>query len=144
MWKNKSQVTRLLTKKERDELLVLPRMHITLLLDGNFDLNYLHSVAGMFNVAIALATLRRRENATAEFNRVQDLMANLIFQSRLPEGEERGQILAALDAAERLIALETRQNILKAVAYVDRCITEGRVHTPQQRSAGGGAGVMNF
>lgn len=130
-WKNRSQATKLLKPTERTELMVAPRLHLQMILAGQLDLEYLHSVAGVFNIASALANYRHRRELEESFGRSQLIMANLIQELRLPTDNETLQVTSSFNAADRLISSQNKTDLAKVITYVDRRIARGDVVKPK-------------
>jgi len=116
---------------EQTDLMVVPRMHLQMLLGGQLELEYLYSIAGVFNIASALANYRRRRELEEAFDRAQLIMAKLIQEFSIPTDEEALQITNSFNAADRLIRTQTKPDLAKVIAYVDRRIARGDVVKPK-------------
>lgn len=132
-WKKRSQASKLMTRSEQTDLMVAPRLHLQMILGGQLDLEYLHSVAGVFNIAGALANYRHRRELEEAFDRAQLIMASLIQEVRAPTGEEAQQVTDSFNAADRLLRCQTKTDLAKVIAYVDRRIARGDVVKPKSR-----------
>jgi len=132
-WKNRSQASKLMTRSEQTELLVVPRLHLQMIIGGQLDLEYLHSVAGVFNIAGALSNYRHRRELEEAFDRAQLIMASLIQDFRVPTDEELHQITDSFNVADRLLRSVKKPDLAKVIAYVDRRIAGGDVVQPKSR-----------
>lgn len=119
---NRRQSTQLMTAAQRGNLMVLPNMHLYQLCTGQLDLDYLYSVAGVFNIAGALANARRRRELERQIDAAQRIMEDLIAAVRLPTADEASVLKAAFLRADRFISLQRKADIARAIAYVDRRI----------------------
>lgn len=130
-WKNRTQATKLMSRSEQTDLMVAPRLHLQMILGGRLDLEYLHSVAGVFNIAGALANYRHRRELEEAFDKAQLIMANLIQDLRAPTEEEAQQVTDSFNAADRLLRSQKKTDLAKVIAYVDRRIARGDVVKPK-------------
>lgn len=130
-WKNRTQATKLMTQRERTDLMVAPRLHLQMILGGQLEPEYLHSVAGVFNIAGALANYRRRRELEERFDRAQLIMAILIEELRAPTTEEAQLVTDSFNAADRLLSCQNKTDLAKVIAYVDRRISRGDVVKPK-------------
>lgn len=130
-WKNKSQAAKLMNLAEQTDLMVAPRLHLQMILGGQLDLEYLHSVAGVFNIAGALANYRHRRELEETFDRAQLIMANLIQDLRAPTEDEAQQVTDSFNTADRLLRSQKKTDLAKVIAYVDRRIARGDVVKPK-------------
>lgn len=130
-WKNRTQATKLMRPAEQTDLMVAPRLHLQMIISGQLDLEYLHSVAGVFNIAGALANYRHRRELEEAFDRAQLIMASLIQDFRAPTDEEVQQITDSFNAADRLLRCQKKPDLAKVIAYVDRRIARGDVVRPK-------------
>lgn len=129
-WTNRSQAKLLMTNQEQTNLLVVPRMHLQQILSGELELEHLYSVAGVFNIAAALANYRHLRELELVFDRAQATVAILIQEFRKPTADEGPVITAAFNAADRLIRKQKKPDLARAIAYVDRRIALGDVVKP--------------
>ena len=120
-----------MTRSEHTDLMVAPRLHLQMILANQLDLEYLHSVAGVFNIAGALANYHHRRELEEAFDRAQLIMANLIQEFRAPTEEEGRRITDSFNAADRLLRSQTKPDLAKVIAYVDRRIAQGDVVLPR-------------
>lgn len=119
---NRRQSTQLMTASERSNLMVLPNMHLHLICAGQLDLEYLHTIAGLFNIAAALANARRRRDLEREIDEAQLIMEDLIATVRLPTEDESAVLKAAFIRADHFISMQRKPDIARAIAYVDQRI----------------------
>lgn len=115
----------LITPAQHDELLLGPRLHLQMLVDGHAELPYLYSVAGVFNIAVALSHLQSNGHAQAQFGTAQEMVFNLIREKRAPIPEESSLLVAAINAASALLRRQTTSNLTRAIAYVEQMIASG-------------------
>ena len=106
--------------------MVLPWMHFDLLKNGVFEHEYACTLAGIFNIAGSMANLKKVADLESQFSQAQIVIAQLLKQSRCLEEAEGQQIATALQSADRFIAKQTKSDIARVIAYVDRCIASGR------------------
>ena len=111
---------------ERTNLMVLPWMHFDLLKNGVFDHDYARTLAGIFNIAGPMANLKKVADLESQFSQAQMVVAQLIKQSRSLDATEGQQIATALQSADQFLAKQTKSDIARVIAYVDRCIASGR------------------
>lgn len=121
---DRRQSTQLMTASERRNLMVLPHMHLHQICTDQLDLEYLHTIAGVFNIAGALANARRRRDLELEIDEAQLIMEDLIATVRLPTEVERAVLKAAFIRADHFITMQRKPDIARAIAYVDRRIQE--------------------
>lgn len=124
-----------LRSNQQTDLMALPHMHLRLLLDGHFDADYLHTLAGLFNIAAAMANRRRIRPLEQVIDSAQRIVLQLMAECRLPNDEEGVELQAAVGAADRFICRQKKSDLTAAIAYVDRRIAAGRATTcPSQPS----------
>lgn len=121
----------LLSQREITNLMVLPWTHFGLLKSGVFDIDYLFTLAGLFNIAGSMANLKRKKELEGQFSSIQQVVARLIANEQLPNEDEVRQIAEAMVAADRYLSKQTKPDLAKVIAYVDRCIATGKALRPQ-------------
>lgn len=124
---------KLLSPNQRTSLLVAPRLHMAMLLSGAVDAEYFDSLAGALNIANALAAKRQRGDLVATFDAALGELQQLIAEQRAPDPEQGKTIRHAFNAADQIISLTSREDLARAVAYVDRRIASQRATAAQGR-----------
>ena len=115
----------LLSAEQHDDLILNPRMHLHLLLSGHAEAEYLHSVAGVFNVAVALSHLQGKAADQAAYESVQIIISELICAQRSPTDDEAAIILPHFNAAGRLFRRQTISRFMRAIELVEQMISRG-------------------
>lgn len=127
--RDKSARAKLLSPNQRTSLLIAPRLHIAMLLSGAVDPEYFDSVAGALNIANALAAKRQRGDLVAIFDAALGELQRLIAEQRAPDVDQGRMLRHAFNAADQIISLTRREDLARAVAYVDRRIASERAAT---------------
>jgi hypothetical protein len=104
--------------------MLLPRMHLQLL-KTSVEREYLYSVAGVFNIAVALAYQRKNTQRQAQYETAQTLMATLIREMRVPSAEESNFLYQCFNQADRYIGIQTKIALIRAIELVDKAIETG-------------------
>ncbi len=128
-----------LTGAEQVSIMIGPRMHLDLLLSGSFEREYLHSVMGVLNVAVAAAYGARNAVLQKELERGSACMATLLGEDRLPNQEEGALILACFNKAGRYISRQSRERLAAAILFVDEMISKASAANCQPSASKGEA-----
>ncbi len=131
MYKKRSLAKQLMTNTEQTDLLIVPRLHLQAGLSGQFELEHLYSLAGVFNIAGTLANYRHRRELEAVFDAAQQIVAVLIRDVRSPTDDEAKVVIEGFNAADRYIRKQRKPDLARAIAYVDRRIAKGDALRPQ-------------
>lgn len=118
-----------LRSNQKTDLMALPHMHLTRLLEGHLDADYLATLAGLFNIAAALANRRRLQDLEVAIDAAQQIVLQLMADFRVPSEAEGVDLQAAVVLADRLICRQSKKDLAEAIAYVDRRIAAGRTVT---------------
>jgi len=114
----------MITPAQLTDLLIVPRFHLTLLLDGSFDRTYLESVAGVFNIGAALAFLK--EDSARQKNTHRALAIILrIGETQHLEKADGAFLKLALNDLDRWFGVQPAQSLLAAVQYVEDACRSG-------------------
>lgn len=116
----------LIAPAQHDDLMLAPRLHLQMLLEGQHSADYLHSVAGVLNIAAALAQLHGHAQAQTQYSAAQAIMRALIDANRGPTTREGAHLVAAFNAANALLRRQTTHHLGRAITYVDRMIAAGQ------------------
>lgn len=114
------QVAKPLTAKQKADIVIAPRMHLQMLLAGQYDVDYACSLAGVFNLSGALCHLRGRNELEQAFDLAQELIVCLIRDGRAPIGAEGRSLAEAFNLADAWITMQNTATLMKAVDYVER------------------------
>lgn len=106
--------------------MIAPRLHLELLLNEVYELSYLSSLAGVFNLASVLAHLHRNAPLQANFDTAQKILITLIEKQRLPIPEEGSILRQAFNQADSYIGLQNTVSMAKAIQYSDAEHAAGR------------------
>ena len=118
-------------------LMVLPWVHFGMLKAGELELEYLYSLAGIFNIVGALANRQRKREMEDAVSAAQTVVSRLLEDCRCPDQGEIQQIAQTLQASDRYLARQQKRDIAIAIAYVERCIETGRAKGIPKENKGG-------
>ncbi|MBS1158524.1 MAG: hypothetical protein H6R15_943 [Proteobacteria bacterium] len=104
-----------LTPEEQVELLIAPRVHLDLILARQRNTDYLRSVIGFFDIAIALAALSPPTQQTANYERALAVLETLAHGTAAAEAE-LDLVRASFNQACLDICREDRRRLTKAMA----------------------------
>ena len=113
-------VAKPLTAKQKADIVIAPRMHLQMLLAGQYDVDYACSLAGVFNLSGALCHLYGRNELEQTFDVAQELIVCLIREVRAPKGDEGQSLAEAFNLADAWITMQNTASLMKAVDYVER------------------------
>lgn len=108
-----------LTPKQKAEMLLGPRLHLQLLIIGQYDLAYVSSVAGIYNIGGILAAQRNRPELQPPIEAAQEVVLKLIDDRRAPNQAESVVLLDGFNLADAWIASQNTAAIGNAVRYSD-------------------------
>ena len=121
-------VAKPLTAKQRADIVIAPRMHLQMLLAGQYDVDYACSLAGVFNLSGALCYLYWRNELEETFDVAQELIVCLIREGRAPTDDEGRSLAEAFNLADAWITMQNTASLMKAVDYVEReLVKKGRL-----------------
>ena len=113
-------VAKPLTAKQKADIVIAPRMHLQMLLAGQYDVDYACSLAGVFNLSGVLSHMYERNDLEQTFKLAQELIACLIREGRAPTGGEGQSLAEAFNLADTWITMQNTVSLMKAVDYMDR------------------------
>ena len=113
-------VAKPLTAKQKADIVIAPRMHLQMLLAGQYDVDYACSLAGVFNLSGALSHMYERNDLEQTFDLAQELNVCLIREERVPTDDERQLLAEAFNLADAWITMQNTVTLMKAVDYVER------------------------
>ena len=113
-------VAKPLTAKQKADIVIAPRMHLQMLLAGQYDVDYACSLAGVFNLSGALCHLYGRNELEQTFDVAQELIVCLIREERAPTDDEGQSLAEAFNLADTWITMQNTASLMKAVDYVER------------------------
>jgi hypothetical protein len=113
-------VAKPLTAKQKADIVIAPRMHLQMLLAGQYDVDYACSLAGVFNLSGALCHLYGRNELEQTFDVAQELIVCLIREERAPTDDEGQSLAEAFNLADAWITMQNTASLMKAVDYVER------------------------
>lgn len=110
-----------LSAPEQVHLMLIPHLHLDLLLEGERDAGHIASVAGVFNVALAMAYLKKDRRAIQFYSSIQDLM--LAVANGAPvQTRDKNRLCKALAAADEFICQQHKADVLAAIRLVEHQI----------------------
>ncbi|MFZ3037945.1 MAG: hypothetical protein WA112_11855 [Rugosibacter sp.] len=113
-------VAKPLTAKQKADIVIAPRMHLQMLLAGQYDVDYACSLAGVFNLSGALCHLYGRNELEQTFDVAQEFIVCLIREERAPTDDEGQSLAEAFNLADAWITMQNTASLMKAVDYVER------------------------
>lgn len=133
---NKKHAHLKLTQAESASILIIPRLHLNELIEGRFEASYGSTIGSIFNIAVAIANLHRREDLALIFNEGQTIVAKLIASKTAPDGDDLEKLASYFDAADRYMCMQRKDVLLKTIRYVERRISNGEVTTVSEAARG--------
>lgn len=109
-----------LTAKQKADIVIAPRMHLQMLLAGQYDVDYACSLAGVFNLSGVLSHMYERNDLEQTFDLAQEIIVCLIRDGRAPTGDEGQSLAEAFNLADAWITMQNTVSLMKAVDYMDR------------------------
>lgn len=107
-----------LSEPEQVHLMLAPHLHLEALLNGERDVWQIAAVGSLFNVALALAYVRKDRRAIQYYSGVQTLMLTLADGAPLlPRDQVR--LTRALSAADVFICQQHKADVLAAIRLVE-------------------------
>jgi len=113
-------IAKLLTAKQKADIVIAPRMHLQMLLAGQYDVDYAYSLAGVFNLSGVLSHMYERNDLEQTFDLAQEIIVCLIREGRAPKGDEGQSLAEAFNVADAWITMQNTVNLMRAVDYMDR------------------------
>ena len=104
----------------------MPRMHLEMVLTQATNLDYQHSVLGVFNLGMALSHLKNKLQMQQEFEAAQRIMGNLIDEARCPTQEESVLLRQCFNLVDHTIGTQSKLTLIRAIELIDRPIAGGR------------------
>lgn len=106
--------------------MLMPRMHLQMLVHGQeFVLDYLQTIAGVFNIAIAIAHKKSSGIRQSKFESGQRIVEALIRDGRVPTEAEALNLCAVFNEADRYLGVQTRSALIGAIATVEAAVKAG-------------------
>ena len=97
--------------------MIQPRLHWALLDAGHFEVDYLLSLIGLFNIAGTIAHLKSNGDLIATFSGVQDILIGAL-KSKSFSDEQKLLVQNGLNNADRYLGIQSRKTILNAIDFV--------------------------
>lgn len=113
-------VAKPLTAKQKADIVIAPRMHLQMLLAGQYEVDYACSLAGVFNLSGALSRMYERNDLEQTFDLAQELIVCLIREERAPRDDEGQSLSEAFNLADAWITMQNTSTLMKAVDYLER------------------------
>ena len=114
-----------LTPKQRADILIAPRLHLHMLLTQHYDIAYICSVAGVFNIAGILALQLDRNDLQPYFEAAQEIILKLIEAKRTTADAEAPVLRDGFNLADEWISIQNTADLTKAIMYSDREVALG-------------------
>lgn len=118
-------IARPLTLKERVDFMIGPRLHLQMLLSQNFALPYICSLVGVFNISEVLAWQLELPDLLTLFAAAQELILQLVEQSRPPTAGEGALLRDAFNVADALIVRQNTLTIARAMQHANHALADG-------------------
>ncbi len=115
----------MLTPADHNRLMILPRMHLNLVLGGALEGEYLATIAGVFNIVIALAHIQGKPQRQAFFEKGQSVVFEMIKSRTLPDEGSLSVMLESFNSADHYIGIQQTVHIHRALTLVDKTIARG-------------------
>lgn len=115
----------MITPADHERLMILPRIHLNQVLEGCLEREYLVTVAGVFNIVIALANIQEKPERQAFFERGQSVVLKMIQTQTAPDEASLAILLESFNRADRYIGIQQTRHIHRATQLVDRTIANG-------------------
>ncbi len=110
-------------------MLLPPRLHFELLLQSKeTNAEYICSLAGVFNVATALAYMHKDKRAIHLYASVQESLIE-VARIGLQNGTTALRLLKVFNIADAYIEQQSRQDLLQAIRIVKYQIAHGEGNT---------------
>ena len=122
--KPKPQIS-LLTKAEHNNLMLLPYVHLALVLEGSADRQHVHTLAGLFNIAGALASYRHNHKLLATINEAQGIVTALLRGETSLLDAHKPILRTAVNRSRAYLEKASRADLARTVAWVDTQIAKG-------------------
>lgn len=119
-------VAKPLTPAQLQRMVVGPRMHLHLLLNGIYEHEYAASIGGLFNVATALAHFKGHAELQAVFDGAQEILVGLMRETRAPDDAEREPLREAFNLADQWIGIQDTAILTRAINYANKEIAAQR------------------
>lgn len=108
-----------LSEPEQVHIMLLPHLHLARLLAAEqWDPFHIGSIAGVFNVALALAYLNRDARSISYYGAVQNLIVELT-NGRPFAAEERRRLRRVFSEADKYVCAQKKGDILYAIRMVE-------------------------
>ncbi len=108
-----------ISEPEEVHIMLIPHLHLSYLLASG-EWNYLHvaSIAGVFNVALALAYLNKDRRAINYYSGIQDMLLAIANGQQFGDAEKR-RLRTVLCEADKYICAQGKTDILTAIRMVE-------------------------
>ncbi len=110
-----------LSEPEQVHLMLVPHLHLDALLAGEREVWQIASVAGVFNVALALAYLKKDRHAIQFYSSIQALMLTVANGADLM-AKDQLRLRKALSAADDFICQQHKADVLASIRLVEHQI----------------------
>lgn len=108
-----------ISEPEEVHIMLIPHLHLSLLLaSGELNNYHVASVAGVFNVALALAYINKDRRSINFYSGIQDLLLALTNGCVFGETEKR-RLRTVFAEADKYICNQPKVNILTAIRMVE-------------------------
>ena len=99
-------------------------MHLELVLSNIVNLDYQWSVIDVFNLAIAMAALEKKQSILTQYNAAQTIMGALITSERGPSLDEGDFLGKYFNMIDRHIGIQSAAALVRTIEFVDRMIAK--------------------
>ena len=108
-------ISTILSPAEVDELVIAPRIHLALLLEGKAELIHLQSLVGIFNLGMCIASVRNNAMLSNEVGAGMSILG-LVIRAKPPTlpNEQVDTFLAIFSKIESVIRMTTRTTLIAA------------------------------
>ena len=108
-------ISTILSPAEVDELVIAPRIHLALLLEGKAELIHLQSLVGILNLGMCIASVRNNAMLSNEVGAGMSIL-ELVIRAKPPAlpNEQVDTFLAIFSKIESVIRMTTRTTLIAA------------------------------
>lgn len=108
-----------ISEPEQVHIMLIPHLHLSLLLaTGELNNYHLASVAGVFNVALALAYINKDRRSINFYSGIQDQLL-VIANGKVFGDPEKRRLRTVLSEADNYVCAQRKTDILTAIRMVE-------------------------
>lgn len=124
-----------ISEPEEVHIMLIPHLHLSLLLStGEWNHYHVASVAGVFNVALALAYINKERRSINYYSGIQDLLLAIANGRAFGDAEKR-RIRTVFSEADKYVCCQRKTDILSAIRMVEHQIQHAPPETVIRPSA---------